>query len=150
MKLSMKTKNFLTCLQSAELQLDGILALHKIIKTRSPLPVSSGKVDEGILQGIIQKMNLKLEGCEKYHSIFSKSACILEGISRLHPFTDGNKRTALLCAISYLQSNGIRINLNTNDILYVQYVASCQYTDEQQIEKLIAEIALWLSNKATA
>ena len=146
----MKTKSSLRSLQSAKLQLDGILALHKIIKIRSPLPVSSGKIDEGILQGIIQKMDIRLVGQEKYGTPFLKSACLLEGISRLHPFTDGNKRTALLCAISYLQSRQIKINLNTNDILYVQYVASCQYTGEQQIGKLIEEIALWLSHKVTS
>ena len=143
----MKIKNSLTNLQSAKLQLEGILALHKIVKIRSPLPVSSGKIDEGLLQGILQKMDLRLSGYEKYSTPFQKSACILEGISRLHPFTDGNKRTALLCTISYLQSKQIKINLNSNDILYVQYVASCQYREERQIEQLIDEIAMWLSHK---
>ena len=44
----------MTSLQSAKLQLEEILALHKIVKIRSSLPVSSGKIDEGILRGIIQ------------------------------------------------------------------------------------------------
>jgi death on curing protein len=34
------------------------------------------------------------------------AAAITAGIARCHPFTDGNKRTALACAIQFIESNG--------------------------------------------
>jgi prophage maintenance system killer protein len=79
------------------LQVDGILAIHKIVKQKAPAdnPVTTGKPDVGIIQGIIEKPELLVNGKEKYDDIYKKPACLLEGIVRLHPFTDGNKRTAL-------------------------------------------------------
>ena len=50
-------------------------------------------------------------GQQIYKSDREKAACIMQGITRLHPFSDGNKRTALLAACVYLemknQYNGI-------------------------------------------
>jgi death on curing protein len=34
------------------------------------------------------------------------AAAITAGIARNHPFTDGNKRTALACAVQFIENNG--------------------------------------------
>ena len=34
------------------------------------------------------------------------AAAMTVGIARNHPFTDGNKRTALACAVQFIESNG--------------------------------------------
>jgi death on curing protein len=34
------------------------------------------------------------------------AAVLAAGIARSHPFTDGNKRTALACAVQFIEANG--------------------------------------------
>ena len=43
---------------------------------------------------------------EFYPSLFDKAAALLESIIHNHPFVDGNKRTAMLAAGTFLQLNG--------------------------------------------
>ena len=45
------------------------------------------------------------------------AAAYLFHIARNHPFIDGNKRTALACALVFLRLNGIRI-VASEDELY--------------------------------
>jgi death on curing protein len=42
------------------------------------------------------------------------AAAITAGIARNHPFTDGNKRTALACAVQFIESNGYAFNAPDN------------------------------------
>lgn len=46
---------------------------------------------------------------ELYPTILSKAACYLRSFSRNHPFHDGNKRTALLSMITFLEKNGYEV-----------------------------------------
>jgi death-on-curing protein len=42
--------------------------------------------------------------------IFELAAAYAFGIARNHPFLDGNKRTALVCAFTFLELNGSEIS----------------------------------------
>jgi death on curing protein len=46
--------------------------------------------------------------------IATLAAAIAAGIARNHPFTDGNKRTALACAIQFIESNGYAFDAPDN------------------------------------
>ena len=49
--------------------------------------------------------------------IIDKASCYLRSLAMDHPFYDGNKRTALLSTIIFLEMNGYKITCN-NDTLY--------------------------------
>lgn len=51
----------------------------------------------------------KLFGKELYPKIFEKAAVYARNIISGHPFLDGNKRTAMLCASIFLEDNGYKI-----------------------------------------
>ena len=56
-------------------------------------------------------------GQDLYPRIIDKAACYLRSLSMDHPFFDGNKRTALLSTIVFLEMNGYKITCD-NDTLY--------------------------------
>ena len=56
-------------------------------------------------------------GEDLYPKIIDKASCSLRSLTMDHPFYDGNKRTALLSTIIFLEMNGYKITCN-NDTLY--------------------------------
>jgi death-on-curing protein len=50
-------------------------------------------------------------------SVFEMAAAYLFHVARNHPFVDGNKRTALMCALVFLGLNGERLRADP-DALY--------------------------------
>ena len=56
-------------------------------------------------------------GEDLYPKIKDKASCYLRSLAMDHPFYDGNKRTALLSTIIFLEMNGYKITCN-NDTLY--------------------------------
>lgn len=44
-----------------------------------------------------------------YPTILTKASCYLRSFARNHPFYDGNKRTALLATITFLENNGYEV-----------------------------------------
>ena len=50
-------------------------------------------------------------------TLFEMAAAYLYGMCKNHPFLDGNKRTALACALAFLRLNGISVR-SDNDALY--------------------------------
>ena len=55
-------------------------------------------------------------GNDLYPSIYDKAAQLCYGIANNHPFTDGNKRTALHSMYVYLIINGIDITASQQEV----------------------------------
>lgn len=58
------------------------------------------------------------------------------GITRNHPFLDGNKRTSLVVALTFLQKNGYRVHPNPRDAVTTMLAAAAGKLSE-------AELARW-------
>ena len=78
---------------------------------------------------LINKGNLEfiLKKVEVEKSIIKKAAIILRDIIRLHPFLDGNKRTAFHTMLYFLELNDKRFKYG--------------HKDENKIEKMLNRIA---------
>lgn len=79
----------------------------------------NGYLNKNTIQTLIEKMDLAFNGQKFYDDIYEKSAVLFEGIIRMHPFMDGNKRTALLASMTFLKINGINFNLFPSDITVI-------------------------------
>ncbi len=55
-------------------------------------------------------------GKELYPTVFTKAAVYVRGIISVHPFVDGNKRTAMAAADVFLQRNGFRITVSKGGV----------------------------------
>ena len=102
---------------------------------------SWGLMSPGQLESSIAAPRQTMFGEELYPDLFSKAAILFYLLVKNHAFVDGNKRTAALALIEFLERNGYTLNA-TNDDLY-QFtidVASSVLTKE--------EVEMWIRDKA--
>lgn len=78
--------------------------------------LSSGVRDENLLASAVNTPFQTFMGNDLYPSIYDKAAQLCYGIANNHPFTDGNKRTALHSMYVYLIINGYDIIAPQQDV----------------------------------
>ena len=86
--------------------------------------LSSGVRDENLLASAVNTPFQTFMGNDLYPSLYDKAAQLCYGIVKNHPFTDGNKRTALHSMYVYLIINGFDITAT-----------------QQEVENLIIDVA---------
>jgi death-on-curing protein len=89
------------------LTLDEVLAIHADQIRR--YGGRTGLRDLGLLQSALGMPETTFEGEFLHGTLFEMAAAYLFHIARNHPFADGNKRTALMCALVFLGLNGRRL-----------------------------------------
>jgi len=83
-----------------------------------------GIINRGGLLSAIEAPKATYDGAPLYASLAEMAAVYVWGIVRNHPFTDGNKRTALLIAITFLATNGRPITVDETWVDLMVRVAS--------------------------
>lgn len=83
---------------------DDIMFIHDYILQKSG--GLAGLRDRKLLDSAVNRPQTHLFGIERHKSLFEKGAALLEAIALYHPFTDGNKRTAMAAAGYYMYLNG--------------------------------------------
>ena len=91
-----------------------IYELHKQLEDEFVL--SSGVRDENLLASAVYTPFQTFMGNDLYPSIYDKTAQLCYGLANNHPFTDGNKRTALHSMYVYLIINGFDIIASQQDV----------------------------------
>ena len=78
--------------------------------------LAPGVRDKNLLASAVNTPFQTFMGNDLYPSIYDKAAQLCYGIANNHPFTDGNKRTALHSMYVYLIINGYDINATQQDV----------------------------------
>lgn len=78
----------------------------------------------------------------QYEDIHERTAALIQGIINFHPFTDGNKRTALLTAYFFLNIHGYRLTLTKEKVLDKFIDIANEKTSD------IKDIANWLKTNS--
>lgn len=125
----------------ADITATDLANLHKVVQERFKI---DGGMQENRLDAIAHRPNEKIYGQESYNDIFFKAASIMEGIIRQHPFTDGNKRTALIATSVYLDINGYTLILPLSAVRFTVKIAKNKKIDSKSNAKLIKKIAKWI------
>lgn len=73
---------------------------------------TNGIRSEELLDSAVNRMNASFGAKDLYVSIFEKAAAIFESLCKNHPFLDGNKRTAFVTAVTFLEINGYETNFD--------------------------------------
>ena len=97
-----------------QLTVQDIYELHRELEDAFVL--SSGVRDENLLASAVNTPFQTFMGNDLYPSIYDKAAQLCYGIANNHPFTDGNKRTALHSMYVYLIINGFDITASQQDV----------------------------------
>lgn len=100
------------------LSTDEVIRLHGVVRRHAKEheqhdieKVTGGVKDRGLLESAVRKPRTDVFGKERYETVFDKVGALAKGICTNHPFHNGNKRTALLSAVSFLRLNGYELVL---------------------------------------
>ncbi len=97
------------------LALDTVLSIHADQIRR--YGGAAGLRDLALLQSAMAMPETTFDGEYLHATPFDQAAAYLFHLARNHPFVDGNKRTALMCALVFLGLNGLRLAADP-DALY--------------------------------
>lgn len=86
--------------------LSDILQLHELVVDATG--GSPGVRERALLEAAVERPRQTYGGEDLYTSIWSKAAALFESLIKNHPFVDGNKRTAAVAAIEFIERNGFR------------------------------------------
>lgn len=89
-----------------------VLHIHNLLLIEHGGP--AGIRDESLLHSALDRPPNKL-AYDANCSLHDLAAAYAFGIARNHPFMDGNKRTAFVCAALFLEMNGLTITASEAD-----------------------------------
>lgn len=116
--------------------------LHNIVLKK--FNITPGVKDRGLLDAIADRPSQTVYNRESFPDLYLKTASMMEAIIRWHPFTDGNKRTALVAVSAYLAINGYLLIVPLSAVRYTVNIAKNQKTDAKSNAKLVKSIAKWI------
>jgi death-on-curing protein len=117
------------------ISLEEILRLH--FQVIEDFGGSHGVRDEGRLKSVVQAPKQLVFGQEQYPSLFKKAAVYLRNIIGDHPFSDGNKRTAITVCGIFMSRNGSDLKAAPKDLEVFTIKVATHHLE-------INEIANWL------
>lgn len=117
------------------ISLEDVIFIHEAII--SEIGGKSGVRDFTLLHSAIFRPQASFGGKDLYSNIFDKSGSLIHSLLLNHPFSDGNKRTALASCERFLNINGIEIVASQKE--------KVKFTLDIESKKLnLASISNWL------
>ena len=95
----MRTPQFLTLAEALEIHMDQLAQYGG----------SAGLRDMGLLESALAQPEASFAGAWLHPDLYTQAAAYAYHLCQNHPFIDGNKRTALACALVFLKLNGIGV-----------------------------------------
>lgn len=112
-----------------------ILAIHEEIEKE--YGIESTILLPNNLESAIDAPQRNLFGSPVYSSVHEKAAALMRNLIKLHPFLDGNKRTALLATILFLDENGFDFQRDINNEVDVSVKTSQCFLEVENLHSWI-------------
>jgi death-on-curing protein len=96
------------------LSIDDILEIHRQVV--SVFGGAQGVRDLGRVESVIATQSQEVFGTQLFPNVHDKAAAIMRGIIQDHPFSDGNKRTAVVAGVSLLSWNGYKFHAKKGEL----------------------------------
>lgn len=112
------------------LTIEDVLLLHKKVMERFGNKTYALR-DRGLLESAVFQPQALAFGEYLHKDIYEMAAAYCYHIIKNHPFIDGNKRTGILTALTFLEKNGISISATSDEIyMFALDVASSKITKD--------------------
>ncbi len=102
----------------------------------------AGVRDLPLLLSALAMPTAGVRGVYVHGTLFEIAAAYLFHIAKNHPFLDGNKRTALASALTFLELNGLVVEASTEEL-----VALVEGVVVGEVDK--SRVAVWLQEAST-
>lgn len=97
--------------------------------------------DAGLLDAAVHRPQATFAGEDLYPTVFDKAGALCHSLIKNHAFVDGNKRTSLLAAMTFLELNGYRFECEQEEL-----VSFGLKIDNENVPP--EEIAQWLKSRS--
>lgn len=121
------------------LELADVLAVHADQISR--YGGSGGIRDRGLLESAVSMPRTAFAGDYAHGDLFEMAAAYLYHLAMNHPFVDGNKRTALVCALVFLEFNGIGIKPDHGAFTEFVFAVAKGQKDKSQVASFLKKHA---------
>jgi death on curing protein len=99
-----------------------LIAIHELLMAEFGGMRGITEAGFGRLEAAVAAPQASMFGEELYVGVVSKAAALCQAIVRAHPFSDGNKRVALVALDLFLEANSSAL-MATNDQAYATIMA---------------------------
>ena len=96
-----------------------------------------GVRDVGLLESAVAQPQAALGGAYAHEFPFEMAAAYMFHIVRNHPFLDGNKRTGLIAALTFLDLNGIEIDAPAGSLCELTIAVATGQADKDCIAEFL-------------
>lgn len=100
-----------------------------------------GVKDSSALDMAINQPSQSVFSEDLYPSIYDKASILAINFAKKHPFYNGNKRTALLAMVTFLEINGYTTAFSQNEA--VQFILAIT-TSKKEFDILKKDVAIYL------
>lgn len=100
---------------------------------------SHGLRDIGLLESAVARPQASFGGQNLYPTLFLKAGALVHSLLRNHPFVDGNKRTAIYSAMTFLELNGCRFIAKHKEVVNFALKAENEKSSVEEIGKWLKE-----------
>lgn len=97
------------------LSVEEVLVLHDYQIER--FGGSHGLLSLPLLESAIGRPTANFSGKDLYVDVYEKAAVLVYSLVKNHPFLDGNKRTGVHAALTFLVLNAIQLNLTSEQVI---------------------------------
>ena len=90
-----------------------------------------------LLESATNRPMTNISGDDLYSTVYEKAAALLFSIIKNHPFVDGNKRTGLHAAMTFLELNGYKVVISQKLLVKLGLDISNDKLDLQKIANIL-------------
>ncbi len=120
------------------LSLDNVLRLHELSIER--FGGATGLRDMALLESAVMMPQASFGGQHLHPDMPSKAAAYLYHVSQAHAFIDGNKRTAMAAALTFLKLNGHDIDADDDVLIEIGLGVAAGKLGKDELIKRMAGI----------
>jgi death on curing protein len=121
------------------LDLDEVLEIHAL--QLEEYGGMAGVRDQGLLESAVEQPRATAFGELLHGDLFEMAAAYLFHIVKNHAFLDGNKRTALLAALVFLDINGVSLERDDERLYELTMAGAEGRADKKQIAAALKSLA---------
>lgn len=119
-----------------------LLRAHEVL--RNAYPDTPDGCKPNTLDSVAKSTFMEIYGHMPNETVLEQAAFLMLEMIKMHPFADGNKRTALLSTALFLHFNEKKLMIDDNAANFVVMVACRETHRPEEFERLRLDIVHWL------
>jgi death on curing protein len=98
--------------------------------------------DLGLLESAVLRPQTTVGGADAYPGVVDKAAALFHSLTLNHAFVDGNKRTAVVALVIFLEMNGHRVHASDVELVHLAVDTAEGRLDVDALAGRLKELAI--------